>query len=91
VTSLSDFLLSVAKAAVPPEKHPGSMCIISKRPYTHLENELRRTFDRQADVKMVVDRRYGGRLVSQQPVSEDRRRGDRRKKKEPLAEAVIFV
>jgi hypothetical protein len=83
--------LSVAKAAVPPEKHPGSMCIIIKRPYTHLENELRRTFDRQEDVKIVVDRRYGERRVSQQQVSEDRRRGDRRKKKEPLVEAVIFL
>jgi hypothetical protein len=42
VTSLPDFLLSIAKAAVPPEKHPGSMCIIIKRPYTHLEDELKR-------------------------------------------------
>jgi hypothetical protein len=91
VTSLPDFLLSIAKAAVPPKKDPGSMCIIIKRPYTHLEDELRRTFEGQEDVKIVVDRRSGERRVSQQPVSEDRRRADRRKKKEPLVEAVIFV
>ena len=91
MTSLPDFLLSIAKAAVPPEKGPGSMCIIIKRPYTHLEDELRRTFEGQEDVKIVVDRRYGERRVSQQPVSEDRRRADRRKTKESLVEAVIFV
>ena len=91
MTSLPDFLLSIAKAAVPPEKHPGSMCIIIKRPYTHLEDELRRTFEGQEDVKISVDRRYGERRVSEQPVSEDRRRADRRKRNEPLVEAVIFV
>jgi hypothetical protein len=91
VTSLPDFLLSIAKAAVPPERHPGSMCIIIRRPYTHLENELRRTFKGQEDVKIVVDKRHGERRVSQQPISEDRRLADRRKKKEPLVEAVIFV
>ena len=89
--SLPDFLLSIAKAAVPPEKRPGLMCIIIKRPYSGLENDLRRTFEGQVDVKIVVDRRYGERRVSQQPVSEDRRGVDRRKKKEPLAEAVIIV
>ena len=91
MTSLPDFLLSIAKAAVPPERHPGSMCIIIRRPYTHLENELRRTFKGQEDVKIVVDKRHGERRVSQQPISEDRRLADRRKKKEPLVEAVIFV
>jgi len=91
VTSLPDFLLSIAKAAVPPEKHPGSICIIIKRPYTHLEDELRRTFEGQEDVKIVVDRRYGERRASRQPVSEDRRGADRRKKKDPLVEAIIFV
>ena len=91
MTSLPDFLLSIAKAAVPPEKHPGSICIIIKRPYTHLEDELRRTFEGQEDVKIVADRRYGERRVGQQQISEDRRRADRRKEKEPLVEAVIFV
>ena len=91
MTSLPDFLLSIAKAAVPPEKHPGSICIIIKRPYTHLEDELRRTFEGQEDVKIVVDRRYEERRVGRQPVSEDRRGADRRKKKDPLVEAIIFV
>ena len=91
MTSLPDFLLSIAKASVPPEKHPGSMCIIIKRSYSHLENELQKTFEGQEDVKIIVDRRYGERRVSVHPVSEDRRRADRRKKKEPLVEAVVFV
>ena len=91
MTSLPDFLLSIAKAAVQTEEHPGSICIIIKRPYTHLEDELRRAFEGQEDVKIVVDRRYEKRRVGQQPVSEDRRRADRRKRNEPLVEAVIFV
>ena len=91
MASLPDFLLSIAKAAVPPEKRPGSMCIIIKRPYNHLEDELRKAFEGQEEVKIIVDRRYDERRVNQQPVSEDRRRADRRKKKEPLVEAVIFV
>lgn len=91
MSSLPDFVLSIAKAAVPSEKYLGSMSIVIKRPYTHLENELRKAFEGQEEVNIIVDRRYGERRVSQQQVSKNRRRADRRKTKELLAEAVIFV
>jgi hypothetical protein len=91
VKSLPDFLLSISKTTLPPGKYPGSMSIVIQRPHTHLENELRKAFEGQEEINIIVDRRYGERRVSQQPVSKDRRRADRRKAKALLAEAVIFV
>lgn len=89
--SLPDFLLSISKTTLPPDKHPGSMSIVIKRPHTHLENELRKAFEGQEEVNIIVDRRHAERRVSQQSVTKDRRRADRRKSKELLAEAIIFV
>ena len=67
------------------------MSIIIHRPYAHLEDELREAFEGQEDVNLIVDRRDGERRTSQQPVSVERRRGDRRRPKEQLVEVVISV
>ena len=43
-----------------------------------LEKELRSTFAGQKGVSVMVDRRYGERRVTGQPVAVERRRADRR-------------
>ena len=48
--------------------------IVIRRPYGHLEDEVRRVFGGREDVKVVVDRRSAERRATQQPVSVERRR-----------------
>jgi len=41
--------------------------IVIRRPYGHLEDEVRRVFAGREDVKVVVDRRAGERRATHQP------------------------
>jgi len=84
-----EFLLRIVKATHPPEEGPGMMSIIIRRPYSHLEKELRKAFEGQEDVKIIVDRRYEERRGSVRPYEIEHRRIDRRRPKEELAEVLI--
>jgi len=86
---MPEFLLRIVKATRPPEEGPGMMSIIIRRPYSHLEKELRSAFEGQGDVKIIVDRRYEERRGSVQPYEIEHRRADRRKPKEELVEVLI--
>jgi hypothetical protein len=75
-----------------PEKQPGiSSLIIVGRPYAHLEKELRRIFKEQNDVEVVVDRRFGQRRKRRQPVALEKRKAERRLSKKELLEVVILT
>jgi len=89
MSALPGFLLRIAKAVSPPEQAAGVMYIIIRQPYAYLEKELRSTFEGQEDVKVIVDRRYGQRRTSQQPVALEFRRADRRRPKEELVEVLL--
>ena len=83
------FLLRIARTTNPPEGGAGMMSISIQRPYAHLEEELRRAFKGQEDVKVIVDRRSGERRTSQLPVAMERRQADRRSPKVELVEVLI--
>ena len=83
-----EFLLKIAKAT-PAERGPNELSIVIRRPYAHLEEELRETFQGQKDVQVIVDKRYDERRVKLESVEIDRRRTDRRRGKEELVEVVI--
>ncbi len=68
----------------------GLMYIIIRQPYAYLEEELRRAFKGQEDVRIVVDRRSGERRRSQQPAALERRKADRRTPKEEVIEVVTL-
>lgn len=84
-------LQKILKAASRPEERPGVSYVIIRRPYAHLEDELGRTFERQKDIKVVVDRRYAERRTRQRPIPLERRQADRRRPKEELVEVVMSV
>ena len=88
---LPGFFLRIAKTTTQPEKAAGMMFIIIRRPYAYLEKELRSTFGGQEAVKVIVDKRYGERRTSPQPVSLERRCADRRSPKEELVEVILSV
>ena len=91
MSSMSGFILKIAKATSPPEQGPGMMSIIIRRPYVHLEKELHSTFEGREDVKVIVDRRYGERRTRTQPVELERRGADQRRPKEELVEVLLSV
>jgi hypothetical protein len=83
------FLMKIAKATDQTEAGSGTMSIIIRKNYAHLENEMRKTFKGQDDVKVIVDSREGERRSTQKPVASDRRKSDRRGPKEELIEVFI--
>lgn len=85
---IADLLLNINKAA-PHKREAGEMFVVIKRPYAHLEKEMRRTFGDREKAAVVVDRRIGERRGLAEPVAEDRRRGERRAEKEQIVEVVI--
>jgi hypothetical protein len=64
--------------------------IVIRRPYAHLEAELR-PFEEQGDIKVLVDKRHGERRVVRADASPpERRAADRRTAGEELLEVVIL-
>ena len=88
---LPRFLLSIRKATLPLEQGSGAMTIVVRRSYAHLEKELRSTFVGQEGVNIVVDRRYGERRLTEQPVAVERRGADRRTQKDEVLEVLLSV
>lgn len=89
MTFMPEFTMRIAKKAHLSEEGPGVTSIIIRRPYARLEKELRSAFKEQEDVKVALDRRYGERRKRRQPVAIERRRADRRRPKDELVEVVI--
>lgn len=83
------FLLRIFKVIPRPQEGRGMMYISIRRPYAFLEERLRRAFEGEENVKVIVDRRSTKRRTRQQPVAVERRRADRRRPKEEIGEVVI--
>ncbi len=85
----NSLLLKILKVTPGPGEDRGRMSIIIRRSHAFFEAELRRTFEGQEDVQVLVDRRFRERRTSRQVVAVDRRRADRRREKEEIVEVVI--
>lgn len=88
--ALPIFLLTVLQALSGPDPGRGTMYVVIRRPYAYLEGELRRAFEGQQDVRVLMDRRSGERRASRQPVGLERRRAERRRSKAEVVEVVIL-
>ena len=86
---LSQFLLRILKGVSPSEEGTGSMSIIIRQPYAHLEKELTKTFKGQKDVQVILDKRYSERRKTQQDVEVERRHADRRQPNEEIVDVVL--
>jgi hypothetical protein len=89
--SLPGLPLKIGKAAAQPEQGAGTISMIIQRPYTRLKKQLRRAFEWQEDVNIIVDRRYRERRASKEPFAAERRRADRRRLKEQLVEVILLA
>jgi hypothetical protein len=63
--------------------------IVIRRPYAHLEAELR-PFEEEGEIKVFVDKRHGERRVMEQRSPVERRASDRRRAAEELLDVVIL-
>src|SRR3989454_9489682 len=86
---LPAFLLKIATANPWPGERGGMPYIVIRRPYAHLEAEVRRVFAGREGARVIVDGRSGERRETQQPVKVDQRRADRRRAREELVEVLI--
>ena len=86
---LPQFQMRITKVTNLSEERCGTTSIVIRRPYAHLEKDLRSAFKWIEDVKVILDRRYGERRKSQQSVTLERRAADQRRQKEDLVDVVI--
>lgn len=85
----SDFLVRILRATLRPDEGREKMVIVIRQPYAYLEAELRRTFEGQEDVEVIVDRRSPERPTTQPRAEAERPRDDRRRPKEQILEVII--
>lgn len=86
---LPAFLIRILSAGPRIQGNPGRVYLIIHRQHAYLEEGLRQAFEGHEAVKVIVDRRSGERRTSREPVAVERRRTDRRGPKEELLQVVI--
>ena len=90
----SRFVLRIARATSEPGLEKAKMLLVLMRPYAHLEGEMRKEFDGQDDVEVIVDRRFGERRIGERrkggpPLASERRQTDRRREKEEVLHIIL--
>jgi len=72
------FLLRIHKSKMVTEESTEEMNILIQRPHAHLADDLRKVYEDQEKVNIIVDRRYGERRKESMPVGFDCRVTERR-------------
>lgn len=83
------FLLRIQEPGQGPGGDRRTVYIIIRRRFAYLEELLRRAFEGEGDVRVVVDRRLGERRTSAQRVAPERRRGERGRPQQEVGEVII--
>ena len=77
-------------SATEPLKHSRvRLLVIVRRPYAHIEDQLRSAFEGRDDVVIMRDRRRHVRRMTAGSYREERRRAERRSRKDDVLEVVI--
>ena len=72
------FLLRIQKSKMLTKGSTEGMNILVQRPHSHLADDLKKVYEDQKNVSIIVDRRYGERRKESMPVGFDCRVTDRR-------------
>jgi hypothetical protein len=86
---LPGILVSILRANPGPEHGRGTMYIIIKQAHAYLQETLRRAFEGQENVQVIVDRRSSERRTTRGSVAFERRQADRRRSREHLVEVIV--
>ena len=76
------FLLRIQKPKMLANELTEEMNILVRRPHSHMADDLRKVYQDQEKVNIIVDRRYGDRRKESKPVSFDYRVSERRNQNE---------
>ena len=82
-------MFSVLKSESVSENDFMRIIVILERPYAFLRGQLKKAFESQSDVMIVVDRRYVERRHKKDLFSQEHRHGDRRRSQDQIGKAVI--
>ncbi len=85
------FLLRIQKTRMPVQESSGEMNILVRRPHAYMADELRKLYEDQEQVNIIVDRRYGNRRQESNPVNKDCRSLERRSLAERNAKMNLIV
>ena len=72
------FLLRIQKSKMLTKGSTEEMNILVRRPHSHLADDLRKVYENQENVNIIVDRRYRERRKESMPIDFDYRVTDRR-------------
>ncbi|OLD95490.1 MAG: hypothetical protein AUG80_16500 [Candidatus Rokubacteria bacterium 13_1_20CM_4_68_9] len=86
---LPGILVSILRGNPGPGQGHGTMYIIINQAHAYLQETLRRAFEGQKNVQIIVDRRYGERRTTRGSVAFERRQADRRRSREHLVEVIV--
>lgn len=82
MASHGSFLLRIQKPKMLMNESTAEMNILVRRPHSHLADDLRKVYEGQEQVNIIVDRRYGDRRNESTPVRFDCRVSERRNQNE---------
>lgn len=85
------FLLRIQKSRVPARITSEDMNILVRRSHSYMADELRKLYEDQDQVNIIVDRRYGDRRQESKPVGHDCRDTDRRSSTERNMKMNLIV
>jgi hypothetical protein len=85
------FLLRIQKTRIPVQEPSGEMNILVRRPHAYMADELRKLYEDQEQVNVIVDRRYGNRRQKLNPVDNDCRSVERRRPAERNVKMNLIV
>ncbi len=89
MTTPSGILLKVTKSFSPQEGTDGITYVVVKRPFAHLFREMERIFEKEQNVRVVLDGRNGDRRKRAGSAASERRRKNRRSKREAMVEIIL--
>ena len=89
MTTPSKLLLKITKNFQPHEERDGITYVVVKRAYGHLLREMERVFEKEQNVRVILEGRNGDRRKSLAAIGEDRRHRDRRGRREEMIEIIL--
>jgi hypothetical protein len=85
------FLLRIQKNRLSAHEHAGEMNILVRRPHSYMADELRKLYEDQDQVSVIVDRRYNDRRQKSTPVGRNFRISERRSSTERNVKMDLIV
>lgn len=85
----SGLIMKVTKSFNPQPGAGDITYVVVRRPFGHLFKEMERIFEKEQNVRVILDARNGDRRKQPKAVARDRRRKNRRAPREEMVEIIV--